>query len=158
MYTNLLNKFHETAVIWSPNVRRYCFLWWMQPCTMCWHLVRCTLVRPHLLSGWLIDLQHLLTAQKRKEDKRVTESWGVVVVVIVVVVGGSWRYDRLPNSPQDTSHTSLVGSGKENGGYVCCGCPVSHKHTRTRTHTLLPQLPLSCPLSWQVELCWQAPH
>lgn len=30
-------------------------------------------------------------------------------------------------------------------------------HTHGHWHILLPQLPLSCPLSWRVELCWQAP-
>lgn len=56
---------------------------------------------------------------------------------------GEGGYDRLSNSPQDTSHTSLGGSGKENGRYVCHECTISRKHTHvdTHTHTSIPITP-----------------
>lgn len=55
-------------------------------------------------------------------------------------VSGEGGYGRLSSSPKDTSHTSLVGSGKENGSYVCHGSEISHKHTHT--HTSIPITPL----------------
>lgn len=50
-------------------------------------------------------------------------------------VGG---YNHLSSSPQDTSHTSLVGGGKVNGSSVCCERIISDVNTHTQTHTPAP--------------------
>ncbi len=110
----------------------------LTPCSVCSRQASAVV---GVTDGYPASIDWKRRGEKRKE--RVTAR-------CVCREGG---YDRLSNSPQDTSHTSLVGSEKENGSYVC------HltQHTHTHTHTILPQLPLSCPLSWQVDLCWQAP-
>lgn len=83
--------------------------------------------------------------KSREEGKK--EGHREVCVCVDGGGGGVGGYNRLSNSPQDTSHTSLGGSGKENSSYVCRESTVSHthKHRHARTQTLLPQLPLSCP-------------
>ncbi len=80
---------------------------------------------------WVTDGYPASIDWKRRWEKRKERVTGRCVCR----EGG---YDRLSNSPQDTSHTSLVGSEKENGSYVC-------HLTQTHTHVhFYPNYP--CPV------------
>lgn len=75
-------------------------------------------------------------------------------------VSGEGGYDRLSNSPQDTSHTSLAGSGKENGSYVSAMKVLSHTRAHTYTHKththFYPNYPY--PVPWADGLSYADRH
>lgn len=76
----------------------------------------------HCLGDWWVSGIYWL--EKKRGEKKREGHWEVCL--------GEGGYDRLSNSLQDTSHTSLVGSGKENGSYVSVKAP---PHTQTHTYT-----------------------
>lgn len=104
----------------------------MQPCALCWHPVGCALVRLQSRSGWLTDVQHLLTGKEGKREGH----WEVCV-----------RGGRVWSSVQlSTRHEShLIRRWWKREWPLCL--PWMHHltqtHTRrhTHTHTSIPITP-----------------